>query len=237
MVAYAQQSDVYTYALPRGAVGNPGRLVESSLAATSTITLFEHSFAQNDQVTFRAAAGGVLSPPLVAGTVYYVIYLTDSTFQVASAPNGAAITLTGDGSEMFVTKDLPWAALCEFYSRWADGYLPAHAVPLQAPYPVEVVGVVAMLVGARVQILSGLTSVSMKDVEASAKEQLKRFATGIPVRGAQAANVPANLAVTVPPTPPYIGRPISQVTTTPSIADFTTTDADLTGPGGGLDLP
>ncbi len=196
MTAYALQSDVYTYGLPRGAVGNPGRLVESALAATSVITLFEHSFSTNDAVTFRAASGGTLSPPLVAGTVYYVIRLIDSTFQVAAAPDGSAITLTGDGSEMFVTADLPFGPLLEFYSRWVDGFLPAHAVPLLAPYPVQIVGIVAQLVGARIQMLSGVTSVSMREVELAAKAQLERFATGIPVREANPATVPTNLAVT-----------------------------------------
>lgn len=224
MTAYAQQSDVYTYGLPRGAVGNPGRLVESALAATSTVTLFEHSFSTNDAVTFRAASGGVLSAPLVAGTVYYVIRLTDSTFQVASVPNGAPITLTSDGSEMFVTADLPFAALLEFYSRWVDGFLPAHAVPLPTPYPVTIVGIVAMLVAARIQTLSGLTSVSMEKVEASAKAQLERYVAGLPVRDAAATTVPTNLAVV-------------QSTDDSQIGAFASLTVNLTGPSGGIDVP
>ena len=49
-------------------------------------------------VTLLWTDGGVLSAPLVAGTVYYAIPLTDSTFQVAVAPGtGIPIDLTTDG--------------------------------------------------------------------------------------------------------------------------------------------
>ena len=115
MVAYAQESDVYTYGLPRGALGNPGRLVDSSLAATSTITLSEHGFATNDPISFRVPTGtnGALSSPLVADTLYYAIYRSDSTFQVAATPNGAPITLTTDAISAIVAKDLPFAQLLE----------------------------------------------------------------------------------------------------------------------------
>jgi hypothetical protein len=195
MTAYAARRDVYRYGLPRGALGNPGRLVASSLASTNTIELVEHGFETGDAVTFRATEGGTLSAPLVAGVVYYVIALTDSAFQVATTPTGSPIDLTTDGVSMMVSADLPIDDLLEYYSRFVDGFLPAHAVPLPAPYPVTVVAIVAELTARRLQILSGLTSESMRDVELSAKAQMERYATGIPVRDAAPATIPTNLAV------------------------------------------
>lgn len=196
MVAYATRRDVYRYGLPRGSLGNPGRLVASSLAVTSTIELSEHGFETDDAVTLRATEGGTLSAPLVAGTVYYVIPITDSTLRLAASPGGSTITLTSDGVSMMVSADLPFNDLCEYYSRFVDGFMPAHAVPLVAPYPITVVAVVAQLVAKQAQILSGVSSDAMKDTELSAKAQIERWATGIPARDAAVLNRSANLAVT-----------------------------------------
>ena len=208
MVAYATRRDVYTYGLPRGALGNPGRLVASSIAATDSIELIEHGFDTDDAVTFRATDGGVLSSPLVAGTVYYAIPLTDSTFQVSATPSGSAIDLTTDGVSMVVSIDLPFDQLLEYYSRFVDGFLPAHAVPLTAPYPVTVVAIVATLVAKKAQILSGLISESMRDTELSAKAQLERWATGIPARDAAVTTVPTNLSVVKANCDRFIGSPL-----------------------------
>lgn len=206
MTAYATRRDVYKYSLPRGSLGNPGRLVASSLASTDTIELSEHGFETGDPVTVRATDGGTLSAPLVAGTVYYVIALTDSTLQLSATPSGSAIDLTTDGVSMMVTADLPFDDLCEFYSRFADGFLPAHVVPLPAPYPITIVAIVAELVAKRAQILSGVKSESMQEAELSAKAQLERYALGIPVRDAAPATQPANLAVVKSVSDRVIGR-------------------------------
>lgn len=207
MTAYAARSDVYKYGLPRGALGNPGRIVESSLAATSTIELAEHGFALNDAVTFRVTQGGVLSAPLAPGAVYYAIPVTDSTFQVAATSDGSAITLTTNGVSMIVSADLPFDEVLEFFSRFADGFLPAHVVPLPAPYPVTVVAIVAELAAKKLQILSGLTSDSMRETELAAKAQLERWAATLPVRDAQGAQ-PANLSVRSAVRDDRIGRPL-----------------------------
>jgi hypothetical protein len=141
--------------------------------------------------------------------LYYALPVTDSDFQVSATPNGSPITLTTDGVSVIVAADIDWQALGEAYSRFADGFLPAHAVPLPAPYPVTVVAVVAQLMAARAQILSGVTSVSMKEAELSAKGQLERWAKTLPVRDAAPATVPANVAITGSPVigPPTIGPP------------------------------
>lgn len=196
MTAYASKRDIYKFGLPRGALGNPGRLVAASLAATSTIELIEHGFDVDDAVTFRATEGGTLSAPLVAGTSYYVIPLTGSTFQIAAAPGtGTPISLTSDGVNMQVAIDLPFDDVAEFYSRFADGFLPAHVVPLPAPFPITIVAIVAELTAKKLQILSGLVSGSMNEAELAAKAQLERYAAGLPVRDAAITTVPSNLAV------------------------------------------
>lgn len=193
MTAYATRADVYKHGLPRGALGNPGRISESALAATSKITLSEHGFVTGDAVTFRVTQGGGMAPPLVAGVTYYVLALTDDTFQVSATPNGSPITLTGDAVQMIVTGALPFDDVLEFYSRFADGFIPAHVVPLSAPYPITIVGVVAQLAAKKLQILSGVSSESMDQAELAAKAQLERWAKTLPVRDATAQ--PANLAV------------------------------------------
>lgn len=194
MTAYATRQDVYRYGLPRGALGNPGRLAASATAANDWIELQEHGFVLGDALTVRAADGGSLPAPLVAGVVYYAIPLTDSTFQVSATPTGGPIAFTTDGVSVIVGADLPIDQLLERYSRFADGFIPAHVVPLPAPYPVTVVAVVAELTAHRLQILSGMSSESMVSIEASAAKQLERWAATLPVRDATNA-APANLAI------------------------------------------
>lgn len=211
MTAYAARGDVYRYGLPRGALGNPGRLVESALALNSVVTLNEHGFETGDPVTFRASDGGTLSAPLVAGTVYYVIRLTDSTFQASATPTGGPITLTTDSTSVLVTADLPIDALLERYSRWVDGFLPAHAVPLTAPYPVQVTAVVAELTARKAQILSGMTSESMREAFSEAKGQVERWLAGQPLRNATPAQR-TNLAAVTSRRDDRIGVPLFGVT-------------------------
>ena len=195
MTSYATQNDVYTLALPRGSLGNPGRLVAASLAATSTIELEEHGFSSDGTtpITFRVTQGGALSSPLVSGTIYYALYLSDSFFQVSVTPAGSPITLTTDGVSVQVATDLPWEAIGEFYSRWADAFLPAEAVPLAAPYPVTIVGIVANLMAAKLQRISGTSSESMDKDELAAKAQLERYIKGLPVRDVAVTQVQTNL--------------------------------------------
>jgi hypothetical protein len=181
--------------------------VDSSLAATSVITLAEHTFSTGDAVTLRATEDGTLSAPLVAGTVYYVIYLTDSTFQLALVPEGSPITLTTDGVSMLVSSDLPFNDVLEFYARFIDGFLPAHVVPLPAPYPITVVAINAELAAMKLQILSGLKSESMAQYELAAKAQLERWALGLPVRDAASTTMSANLSVVTRVRDRYIGGP------------------------------
>lgn len=219
MTAYATQQDVYTFGLPRGALGNPGRIVDSALASTSAVTLAEHGLSSGMSVTFRVSQGGALPAPLVAGTQYFVLYLSDSIFQISATLNGSPITFTTDGISAIVAADLPFAQILEFYSRFVDGFLPAHVVPLTAPYPITVVALVAQLSAKRLQIISGVISESMNDLELSAKAQLERYAKTIPLRDIAPTTKSANQSVnqSVPmsnPNPTPLSGGINTLTTT-----------------------
>ncbi len=186
MTAYATAADLYTFGLRRGVLSNPGREVESSVASTNVLTLDGHLFETDDEVTLRAVDGGTLSAPLVAGTVYYVVRLTDSTFSLAATAGGAVIDLTTNGDLMMVHSELPIAALLEAYSRFVDDFIP-HIVPLEADettgaYPVTVVRIVCELAAAKLLSLSGQASVSMTEAEVGAKAQLERWLKGMPIK-------------------------------------------------------
>lgn len=192
---YATRRDLYRYGLPRGTLVMQARLVASSTASSDIIELDGHGFETDDEILFRAAEGGTLSAPLVVGTTYYAIRISDSSFKVAAAPAGAAINLTTDGSEMIVAAPLPVDEVLEYYSRFVDDFAPAHAVPLTAPYPVVVVATVAELSAKKLLSLSGQQSINVDAAEASAKEVLERWAKGIPMRDAAATTAHTNKAV------------------------------------------
>lgn len=194
MSAYATRRDVYRYGLARGTVASEGRLVSSASASTDTFNLESHGFETDDTVIVRAAEGGTLAVPLVEGTTYYVIRVSDSAFQLSATESGAAINLTTAGSSMVVAIALPFDEILEFYSRFVDAFLPAHVVPLEEPIPVTVVAIVAELAAKRLQILSGTRSESMTEIEVAAKAQLERWSKGIPLRDV-AATASANLAI------------------------------------------
>lgn len=183
---YATRSDVYRYGLPRGTLGTPGRLVASAVAAMDLIELDGHGFETDDPIVFRAGEGGTLPAPLVASTTYYAINETDSTFKISATQGGSAINLTTDGVNVFVATPLPFDEVLEFYSRWVDGFLPAHFVPLKPDddgrFPVIVSGIVAELAAKKLQQLAGHASVSVGEYEIAAKAQLERWSKGVPLR-------------------------------------------------------
>ena len=201
---YAKRSDVYKYGLPRGTLGMPARIAASALASTDTIELDGHGFETDDPVLVTIAEGGTMPAPLVAGTTYYVIRLSDSTFQLATAPAGSAINLTTDGVDVKIAAPLPFDEVLEFYSRWADGFLPAHLVPLlpdaDTNYPPIVRGVVAELASKKLQLLAGHSSEAVGQYEIAAKAQLERWSKGVPLRdsaeGAANQSIASSLVIT-----------------------------------------
>lgn len=186
MAAYATRRDVYKYGLPRGSLGTQSRLAASASTGADTIELDEHGFETDDAILVRATENGSLPAPLAASVAYYVIRISDSTFKLAATAGGAAINLTSEGADFTVSAALPFDDVLEYYSRFVDGFLPAHAVPLEDPYPLVVTATVAELAAHKLQLICGLTSESMAQIEVGAKAKLERWAKGIPLRDTRA---------------------------------------------------
>lgn len=191
---YCTRSDVARW-IPDGMLARQARIIASAAASTDLLELDAHGYATDDPVIVRALDGGILSAPLVDGTTYFAIYVSDSTFKLAATAGGAAIDLTTDGDQMVVTKDAPYDDVIEFYSRWADAFLPAHLVPLTGTIHPTVKGIVAELSAKKLMNLDGKSSDIVNQAEIASKAMLERFAAGLPLRGA-AATASSNLAVT-----------------------------------------
>jgi hypothetical protein len=147
------------------------------------MTLNGHGFELNAVLLFRAESGGSLPTPLVDGTSYYAIPLTDSTFSVSATEDGTAINLTSAGSNIIVVSQLPYDTWIEEASNWVECNLPAHVVPLSAPYPAVVVGVTADLAAARALAYVGHSNADLSLREERAQRRLAQWVKGIPVRG------------------------------------------------------
>lgn len=190
---YCTRGDV-TRRIPLGALTSSSGLVATSSVGANTITLDGHGLETNDPVSVRALEDGALPDPLVAGTTYYARRLTNSTFELAASVDGPAIDLTTAAITMVVAREPNFDEFIEEYSRWADGLLPAHIVPLTPPIHPTVKGVVADCVAKRVLNINGQDSAVVATAELAGKAILERYAAGVPLRGAD-VTASANLAV------------------------------------------
>lgn len=192
---YCTAKDVYGLGIPRGAVPNPARLSPRVLASTDAITLDQHGFEADDPVTLRADAGGSLPAPLVEGTRYYVVPLTDSTFSLAATEGGAAIDFTTDGVRVLVIEQFPMPEAIAWASRVIDNMLPAHTVPVAVDSPI-VRMTAAELAAGKLAGRVGAQSKSLADMLVAAEKRIERWALGVPIKGGDADTPdPANLAV------------------------------------------
>ncbi len=192
---YCSAADVHDVGgLPRGALPNPGRLLSSVDTSTDVLTLDGHGFGSDAPVTFRAEAGGSLPSPLVAGTTYYVIPLTDATFKVSASAGGSAVNLTTTGSNIVVIAQLPYAAAIQWGAALIDDHLIAHPVPL-SPVPVTIKTVNAQLAAAYLLSYCGQPPGNMTVILTDAKKLLSAWQAGQKIRGADAPSKSANMAV------------------------------------------
>jgi hypothetical protein len=196
-IAYATRKDVYDFGLPRGTVGLPPRIVASATAATDILELNDHGFDTDDVVRVRAPDGSDLPAPLDAATTYFVLSVSDTEFQLSLTKGGDVVDITEDGDGFLAWTPLPFDRVLEWASRFVDPFIPAHAVPLEQPIPMSVVGAVAALAAKTLQRISGDTSVSVSDAEQTAMAQMQRWAAGVPLRDATATR-PTNCAVAAP---------------------------------------
>lgn len=183
---YCETADLYDFGLPRGAVRNPGRRAGTVSVVANTIELEGHGYSNDTVLAFRAEAGGTMAAPLVEGTQYYAIVVDDDHFSVAAAAGGAAIDITNAGSRLVVIHKLPIQSAIEYASEVVLDMLPAHVVPLTAPYPRIISMTVAEIAAAKLGFYSGGKSTGMADTLDAAQKRVARWATGVPIRGANA---------------------------------------------------
>ena len=197
---YCTHAALYDYGLPRGFLVNVGRAVASWYAASADLD--GHGFgdsATRTPVLFRAESGGTLPVELSAGTVYYAEAITDSVFAVyAAATGGSALTFASPrGTNVVVSVVRNSDKIREFYSRWIDTFLPAHAVPMEDPIPPLIEGLCAQLSARAMLLAEGEQSGGIDELERAAKAQIERFASGLVVRDAR-ATASTNTAITSP---------------------------------------
>jgi len=160
-------------------------LVEVTVAS-DLMTLDGHGLADDDALLFRAEGGGSLPAELVAGTTYYAIVVTSSTFQVSATAGGAAIDLTTAGARVVVVRTLPITQSIQYASAMVDDFLIAHQ-PVLDPIPTIVRTVTARL--AVVQLLSDAHAISDEaadDRNEVTARMLDRWKKGLAVRGPNA---------------------------------------------------
>jgi hypothetical protein len=186
MTAYATESDLYDFGMARGAVPNPARLIAAISVSLDEFTLDEHGLAEDQPVTLRAQAQGLMPSPVVAGTTYYAKPTGDSTFQLRPTPGDAALEITSTGSLVLLMIPLPIESALEWGARVIDDMLPAHVVPLVAPYPPIVTITNAELAAWKLSGLKGSSSKSLSETVDAAQKRILRWAAGVPVRGVDA---------------------------------------------------
>ncbi len=180
---YCGVSDLYAFGLPRGATPNPGRLVDDVDIASDTVQVDVHGFSTDDTISFRAESGGTMPSPLVAGTTYFAISVSESAFSVALVAGGAAIDLTTTGLRLVVIAPLPFADAISWASRRIDDSLPAHLVPLTAPIHEFVKMTCAELAIGKILTRSGAATESLAKMVDAADKRLMRWSKGVPLRG------------------------------------------------------
>lgn len=74
------------------------RFGATALASSDAFTSPSHTLANDDQVILKAAGGTALPTGVSADTLYYVVGVSGSTFQLATTQGGSAINLTADGA-------------------------------------------------------------------------------------------------------------------------------------------
>jgi len=193
-MAYASASDL-SVPLASGALSNPGRAVDVD-ATLDLCVLDMHGLATDDPVEVRAEGfAGSLPSPLMAGTTYYAIVLSQSRFQLAASVGGAAIDLTTAGENMIATFPAPVDAALAWASRVIDEHLPAHVVPIADDDVPEIVRMCcAQLAAGYLANRGGTQSTALTEIVANAQRMLDRWAKHVPVRG---LGSPASLSVGV----------------------------------------
>jgi len=193
--AYCSSSDVYTW-IPRGSVQSPALSVASIATGSEIVTIDGHGLDTGDAVVFRAEAGGTMPSPLVAGTTYYAIRLTDATLQVSATVGGAPVNITTQGENVVLVVELPWARWIAQASNEIECLLPAHVVPITGTVPEIVRTYTAGLVAQRALAYCGVSlPPGFEQRIAQVMTELSQWRkTGATIRGAVVPTA-SNLAI------------------------------------------
>lgn len=165
--------------------------MDSVDASANTLSLDVHGLDTDTPVTLRPDAGGTMPAPLAAGTTYYAIRISESAFSVATTAGGAAVNLTSAGSNVLLGVDLDFDSAIAWSSRIIDDMLPAHAVPLEAPFA-EIVVMTAAQLAVHVITSGRGRSDTLDALLKNAQSRIERWAKGVPIRG---TNAPRSVGV------------------------------------------
>lgn len=195
-MAYASAADVYRLALPPGAL--QARRLDVASVQGNSLRSASHGLEADAIVTLALAGGSFLPAPLTTGTRYYVRRVDEHTVELSLTAGGAAIVLTSPVSGKFAlvpSLDASIEAHCETWSRWIDGKLVGHAVPLEEPYPAWVTYAVAVRAACSLLRIQGVGESAQRifDTEAEILKDIPALVRGTPLRDA-AATGPANRA-------------------------------------------
>jgi hypothetical protein len=194
-VSYCERVDMLAF-LPSGGLPNAARVATGN-AAGDYLESDQHGLIDDQEVTVSAETGGTLPAPLVDGTTYYAIVTSTSRFQVAAAEGGAAIPLTTAGENFTFWSELPWDAWIDAAARDVDSFLPAHVVPVVAPYPQILVTANAELAALRGLMATGGATIDYGAKLDTIQTRLTRWAKALPIRGdSRSVTSPVNLAIT-----------------------------------------
>lgn len=191
-VSYCEQEDVYRQGVPRGVLVLPARPIASVDTSGNTLVLEGHGLVEDEPFQLQADAGGSLPAPLAAATVYYAepVDDSDSLLRVRATPGGAAIDITTAGANFSLVYSAEIGRMIdaarESASRFADGCLTGHVVPLTAPFPPFVVTAVAEISASKVLRKLGRVSQQIIDMGIEAREDLRTMVKGLPLRDAAA---------------------------------------------------
>lgn len=200
MAAYATPEDVYLLAVPRGSLVQRARPVASVDHVANVLELEGHGCSSKTRVQVQVDLDGVPPGGLSTSTVYWALPVAQSSslLQLSLTEGGAPVDLLDAGVMpfgLFVPVTTMLEAALSAASRDVDTMLPAHAVPLAAPYPEQVVNYVAVFAGwATARALGqGDLADGLQALKDEWTTKALRWARGIPLRN-QLATSPTNLA-------------------------------------------
>jgi hypothetical protein len=191
---YCTVEDVYRYAVLAGALARRALLVAAIDATANTIEVAGHGCTTDDPIEFRVFEGGTLAAPLSAAAVYYAkpVADSDSLLQVAATAAGSAIDLTTAGDSFGLVPSIRpiLRGQIRAVSRWIDGRLPAHVVPLEPDdaghYPEVVRQMVATLAAECTLVVLGESDAALSASADRMRADARLLLSGIPLRDPKA---------------------------------------------------